>query len=40
VLQYAKKNKFGKNKSTPEKGLSKGMMWWYLMQENLQEKVN
>ena len=39
VLQYAKKNKFGKNKSTPEKGLSKGMMWWYLMQENLQEKV-
>jgi hypothetical protein len=26
VLQYAKKNKFGKNKSTPEKGLSKGMM--------------
>jgi hypothetical protein len=39
VLQYAKKNKSGKNKNTPEKGLSKGMIWWYLMQENLQEKV-
>jgi hypothetical protein len=26
VLQYAKKNKSGKNKNTPEKGLSKGMI--------------